>query len=70
MLKIYKEIKRWIAERLFETELDEDYRLGIGEGQRSHRATLIIQLTIMHDTSIKKDQPGIQKVINYLKENL
>ena len=68
MLKIYKGIKRWVAERLFETELDEDYLLGIGEGQRAYKATLQLQVKMLQDQGFKKDQPGLDKVMALLDD--
>lgn len=59
-------LTRWIAELLFERELDEDYQLGIGYGQALGRGTALMQLRILHDQAPKRDQPGILRAIKQL----
>lgn len=59
-------LTRWIAELLFEHELDEDYNLGIRYGQQLGRDTALLQLRILHDQAPKRDQPGILRAIKQL----
>jgi len=61
-----RELKRWIAERFFERELDEDYYMGLNYGQDVNKKALIRRITDMRDTSNKKNLPGIEQVLEAL----
>lgn len=62
-------LTRFLAEWLFERELDEDYELGTRYGGELARKSFRLQLQLLHDQASKKDQPGIQKAIDQLGVN-
>jgi hypothetical protein len=61
------EVRRWIAERLFERELDEDYYMGLNYGQDVNKQALIRRITDMRDSSNKKNLPGIELILEALR---
>jgi len=62
-----KELKRWIAERFFERELDEDYFMGLRYGQDLNNKALVRRITDIRETATKKNQPGIDAILEVLK---
>lgn len=63
-----RKVKRFLAEWLFESELDEDYWMGIGEGSRSTKATIRLQLIQLRDQAPKSKQSGIQAALDQIGE--
>ena len=61
-----QKLTRFVAEWLFERELDEDYVMGTRYGAEMARKSFKIQLQLLHDQATTKDQPGIQKALNQL----
>lgn len=61
-----KNVTRFLAEWLFERELDEDYIMGTRYGAEIARKSFRMQLQLLHDQATKKDQPGIAKAIAQL----
>jgi hypothetical protein len=61
-----QKLTRFIAEWLFERELDEDYELGTRYGAEMNRKGTLLQLQILHDQATKGNKPGIQKAIECL----
>lgn len=59
-------LTRFLAEWLFERELDEDYIMGTRYGAEIARKSFRMQLQLLHDQATKKDQPGIAKAIAQL----
>ena len=68
MQKIYREVKRWISERLFEYELEEDYMMGTKHGYEVSLASSILRLKMARNQDVKKNNPGLDKAIELLKE--
>ena len=66
MLRVFKNVKRAIAEWLFESELDEDYQLGIFEGSRATKLTIRLQLVMLRDQAPKSKQAGIQAALDQI----
>ena len=64
-----QKLTRFLAEWLFERELDEDYELGTRYGGEMARKSFRLQLQLLHDQASKKEQPGIQKAIDQLGVN-
>ena len=64
-----QKLTRFLAEWLFERELDEDYELGTRYGGEMARKSFRLQLQLLHDQASKKDQPGIQKALDQLGAN-
>lgn len=60
------ELRRWVAERLFEQELEEDFRMGIREGIDLNRRTTKASLQVIAGTTLKKNQPGVAFVLETL----
>jgi hypothetical protein len=65
----WNELKYWIADYFFTTELDEAFNLGLKEGARRQRVTHIIDLKAHMETAAKSKQPGIQLAIELLGGN-
>lgn len=61
-----RELKRWIAERFFERELDQDYYMGLTYGQELNQKALIRRITNMQAGSTKKNLAGIEQVLEAL----
>jgi hypothetical protein len=61
-----KNVTRWIAEVLFERELDEDYELGTRYGAEMNRKATLMQLQLLHDQANKGHKAGIAKAIENL----
>jgi hypothetical protein len=62
---MYK-LTRFLAEWLFERELDEDYLMGTRYGAEMNRKGTLLQLQILHDQASKANRPGIAKAIENL----
>lgn len=54
--KMFREIKYWIADKLFEYELDEAFRMGVSEGMRIQGARVRVQLQLRQDLDLTKAQ--------------
>lgn len=65
---MFRKITRAIAEVLFTYELDEDYNLGLREGQRATLSSAILRLKVARNQDVKKNNPGLDKAIELLKE--
>lgn len=65
----FTEIKYWIADKLFERELDEAFEMGLREGARRQRVTTIVDLRKHLDTGLKMQKPGIELAIELLGGN-
>ena len=61
------ELKRWLAERFFEDQLEEDFRMGIRHGQGLARAEARFKLETSKPAAYKKNQPGVALAIEALK---
>ena len=61
------ELKRWIAERLFETQLDEDFQMGIRRGEELAKADVRFKLETSKSATYKKNQSGVALAIEALK---
>ena len=61
------ELRRWIAERFFEQELEEDYRMGIREGQDLNRRIIKAHLEVLSGSTLKKNQPGVALILETLR---
>lgn len=64
-----EKIRRAIVEAVFERELDEDYELGTRYGAEMARKSFKLQLQLLHDQALKRDQPGIAKALLQLGDN-
>ena len=64
-----EKIRRAIVEAVFERELDEDYELGTRYGAEMARKSFKLQLQLLHDQALKRDQPGIAKALAQLGDN-
>jgi hypothetical protein len=62
---MYK-LTRFLAESLFERELDEDYVMGTRYGAEMNRKATLLQLQILHDQATKANKAGIAKAIENL----
>ena len=60
-------VKRWIAERLFETQLEEDFHKGLEVGQAIAKADARFKLETSSQAKIKKYQPGVALAMDALK---
>lgn len=70
MTKVQDSVRRKIVELLFEAELDEDFQLGIEEGQDRAQLSMLRNLDLLMANTTKKNQPGIQAAIDQIKANL
>jgi len=61
------EIRRWIAEKLFERELDEDYQMGARAGHEQAFENAKILIRIAGLVTAKKNQPGLALALEALK---
>jgi hypothetical protein len=59
-------IRRFLAELMFEQELDQDYWMGIAEGSERTKAIIRLQLIQLRDQAPKSKQAGIQAAIDQL----
>tara|TARA_R110000796_G_scaffold34853_2_gene89730 strand:+ start:2482 stop:2673 length:192 start_codon:yes stop_codon:yes gene_type:complete len=60
-------LKRWIAEQLFESQLDEDFNKGLKVGQAMAKADARFKLETSRQASFKKYQPGVALAMDTLK---
>jgi hypothetical protein len=60
-------LKRWIAEQLFETQLEEDFHRGLEYGQELAKADARFKLETSRQAKYKKYQPGVSLAIESLK---
>jgi hypothetical protein len=61
------ELRRWIAERLFERELDEDYQMGCRAGHDHAKENAKTQIEAAGLVTAKKNQPGLALALEALK---
>ena len=61
-------VKYWIADKLFERELDEAFEMGIGEGMRRIQLSLVTRVTALESEAPKSKLPGIAAVKETLPE--
>jgi len=54
-----KELKRWIAERFFERELDEDYQMGARAGHDQAKDDAKAKIEAAGLVTAKKNHPGL-----------
>jgi len=66
---VIEKIRRAIVEAVFERELDEDYELGTRYGAEMARKSFKLQLQLLHDQALKRDQPGIARALAQLGDN-
>jgi len=62
-----RNLQRWIAERLFEAQLDEDFNMGVKHGRNLAIADARFKIETAKQASYKKNQPGINLAIETLK---
>ena len=65
----WTEFKYWIADKLFERELDEAFEMGLREGARRQRVSTLTDLRTQLETAPKSNHPGINLVIELLGGN-
>jgi hypothetical protein len=61
------ELRRWIAERLFERELDEDYQMGCRAGHDQAKENAKAQIEAALFVTAKKNEPGLALALEALK---
>ena len=61
------EIKRWLAEQLFEHELDEDYQMGCREGHHQAMQEAKQKIETAGLVTAKKNHPGLALALAALK---
>jgi len=62
-----KELKRWIAERFFERELDEDYQMGARAGHDQAKDDAKAKIEAAGLVTAKKNHPGLALALAALK---
>lgn len=65
---MFNRIKYWIADKLFERELDEAFEMGIGEGMRRIQLSLVTRVSALEADAPKSKLPGIQAVKETMPE--
>jgi hypothetical protein len=65
---MFNRIKYWIADKLFERELDEAFEMGIGEGMRRLQLSLVTRVSALEAEAPKSKLPGIGAVKETLPE--
>ena len=63
------EFKYWLADKLFEQELDEAFEMGLREGARRQRVSAIVNLRAHLDTAPKSNHAGLNLAIELLGGN-
>lgn len=61
------EIRRWVVERFFDQELEEDFRMGVREGIDMNRRITKENIAIISGAKLKKNQPGVALVLDALR---
>jgi flagellar biosynthesis/type III secretory pathway protein FliH len=61
------ELRRWIAERLFERELDEDYQMGCRAGHDQGKENAKTKIQAAGLVTAKKNQPGLALALEALQ---
>jgi hypothetical protein len=61
-------MRRWIVERLFERELDEDFYLGVKEGQRRMQYHLLNNIKQVKETAPKSKHTGLDAAIKIIED--
>ena len=61
------ELTRWIAERLFERELDEDYQMGARAGHDQAKDDAKAKIEAAGLVTAKKNHPGLALALAALK---
>lgn len=69
MIYYWTEFKYWLADKLFEQELDEAFEMGIREGARRQRVSTIVDLRAQLDSAPKSSHQGINLAIELLGGN-
>jgi hypothetical protein len=62
------ELKRWIAEKFFMAQLDEDFISGIERGKVLARAEARFYLELCSQGDSNKYSPGLAKAIEHLRD--
>lgn len=65
----FTEIKYWIADKLFERELDEAFEMGLREGARRQRVSTLVDLKHHRDNGLKLQKAGLDLAIELLGGN-
>lgn len=63
----WERIRYWIADRLFELEMDEAYRMGIREGHEVAIQQANRELENLLEVTPKTKQPGVLLAIETIK---
>lgn len=63
-----KELKYRIADWLFQNELDEAFEMGIREGQRRQKNTIITRLELTLETVAKTNQKGYKIAMEVVED--
>jgi len=61
------EVRRWIVERLFERELDEDYQMGARAGHAQAKQEAKGKIETAGLVTAKKNHPGLALALEALK---
>lgn len=64
----WAEIKYWIADKLFQNELDEAFEMGIREGRKRHTHYLAAQLQAAASVAPKTRQPGLVDALEIVRK--
>lgn len=64
---MFREIKYWIADHLFEYELDEAFRLGVTEGRRVQGAITRLELQLRQPEMTKTQLTGYEMAREVVK---
>ncbi len=62
-----RDLRRWIAEQLFENLLEEDFQKGLEYGKALAKADARFKLETSRQASLKKYQPGVALAVETLK---
>jgi hypothetical protein len=61
-------MRRWIVERLFERELDEDFYLGVVEGNRRMQVRLLNNIKQVKESAPKSKHAGLDDAIKVIED--
>lgn len=64
----WERLRYWIADKLFEVEMDEAYRMGIREGYEVTLLEVKRGLEDLLERTPKTKQPGLLLAIDYVTE--
>jgi len=62
-----RELRRWMVERLFERELDEDYNMGIRYGQSQAKKAALAKIENAGIITAKKNHAGLALALKAVK---